>query len=216
MTLPFIDMPRDPHKSLTDIELMIPHCVALLQIPGTLRVVLETPIPRHIETEKCLEMTKKMIVDLDAWAEEYPDMAKVATNAPSPSETDTSLASGDSKNREGSDTFVPLKSNYLATRVTLNMLVHKIYTESQSSPDASKSLSLQYLEDAVDASNAIVKAGLEVEQASAPSFDVGRTIAPLLTVVCAGPTTELRNTAWEIMERWGSRISGLPSIMTTI
>jgi hypothetical protein len=165
---------------------------------------------------ECLEKTKKLIADLDAWAEEHLDIAKVATDPPAPFEIDPLPASGDSKNRENSDSFLPPKLKYLATRMTLNKLAYKICTESHSPSNVSESQSLQYLEEAIEAANIIVQACLEIEQATSPSFDVCRTIGPLLSVFCAGPTAEMRNNARGLLERCGSRNTGLHSITSSV
>ncbi|CAO2647667.1 Nn.00g085890.m01.CDS01 [Neocucurbitaria sp. VM-36] len=219
MTLPFIDMPRDAHQSLTDIALMVPHCLALLQIQGTLRVFFETPIPAHVDDGAGRELTCKLIADLDRWAITYPNLTKIArgTADTAASGAGLSVTNEDAKDPGLPDTFIALiASNYVAMRLVLNMLMHKMETQPNTPPATPGSGNTQYFEKATQCSQAILKGAAEVEKAQTPGFDLLRSIFPVLAVACTAPTPELRDGAMEMMQRWGARIGGLVGVWLRI
>jgi hypothetical protein len=204
-------MPRDAHQSLADIELRIPLAMALLQIQGSLRVAFVTPIPPHVDVGPCQEITVKLIRDLNEWAATYPDLTSISrTHNDTPN---SSLGRRAAKN----NTFVALiASNYIADRLTLNMLMYKTRTESTSSRILDVDTTAHYFEEATRCAMVIMKAAAEIEQAQTPGLDLLRSIAPLMTVTCCGPTVELKNSAKEMIMRWARNIGGLASIFQRI
>jgi hypothetical protein len=211
LTLPFIDMPRDAHQSLADIELRIPHCMALLQIQGSLREAFETNIPSHVDIGPCQELTVQLIRNLNEWAKMYPDLTPVSR-----AHHDT-LDASPSRKAARNNTFVALiASNYIADRLTLNMIMYKTQIESDTLRIPEANTIAHYFKEAIQCARAIMKAAAEIEQAQTPGFDLLRSIAPLVTVTCCGPTAELKNSAKEMIGRWCGKIGGLASIVQRI
>lgn len=220
MTIPFIGMPRDAHQRLADIELMIPICIQRLEMEGSLRVFFETPIPPHIDVESCRELTGKLIDDLDDWAARYPNLTNISKDPNDHLEVAHRSGKGlDIANEDPStpplpDTFIALiASNYVSTKLILNMIMHKMDTQASTPPRSPASRTAGYFDEATRCAKAILRGAANVENAQTPGFDLLRSIAPLVTVVCAGPGEEQFRQSREMLRRWGSRISGLGSIM---
>ncbi|KAE8825064.1 hypothetical protein HRS9122_10163 [Pyrenophora teres f. teres] len=215
MSIPFIDMAPDPHQSLTDIELMLPHCMALLEIQGTMRAVFDTPIPPHVDARPCAELAIKLLGQLDEWAEAYPHLTRFSRSR------DTTPAAGPpskarTKKARKSDSIVTvtalIASNYAADRLFLNSLMYKIHTQSTTRPELYEDSTAHYLDEATRYGLDIMKAMAAIEQASALGFDLLRSIVPLVMVGFTAPDVELRNNALAMMGRWVGRVGGLGTI----
>ncbi|KAI4606985.1 hypothetical protein J4E83_009740 [Alternaria metachromatica] len=225
MTLPFIGKPRDAHQTLADIELIVPHCFAMLEIPGSMRVLFSTPIPSHVDVRPCKELACKLIRQLDDWAAVYPHLTNLSRSPRgTPVERGTSTLPkpntrpGSPKSTTSSpNTFIALiASNYMADRLVLSMLMYKTHTES-TAPIAPYEMPTPYYFDvATKATTDIIDAAAEIEQAQTPGFDLLRSIAPVMAVAFAAPTMELRKDAVDTMTRWARRIGGLGSIIGAI
>jgi hypothetical protein len=210
-------MPRDAHQSLADIELRIPHCMALLQIQGSLRVAFETPVPSHVDVGPCQELTAELIMDLNEWAATYPELTSISSTPPDTPDSTIGSKPAKAKSKGMAGTFVALiGSNYIADRLTLNMLMYKTQTESNPSHIQDADTTSYYFEEAIRCATAILKGAAEIEKAQTPGLDLLRSIAPLMTVTCCGPTLELKNNAKEMIMRWGGKIGGLASIFQRI
>ncbi|KAI4616141.1 uncharacterized protein J4E87_008876 [Alternaria ethzedia] len=199
MTLPFIGKPRDAHQTLADIELMVPHCFAMLEIPGSMRVLFSTPIPPHVDVRPCKELACKLIRQLDDWAAAYPHLTNLSR---SPRGTPVERAL--------------IASNYMADRLVLSMLMYKMHTESTAPIEPYEHSTQHYFDVAMKATTDIIEAAAEIEQAQTPGFDLLRSIAPVMAVAFAAPTMELRKDAVDTMTRWARRIGGLGSIIGAI
>jgi hypothetical protein len=222
MTLPFVDMPRDAHQRLADIELMIPICMHRLQIQGSLYTFFATPIPPHVDVEPSRELTSKLMADLDDWAVMYPNLTYISRDAEDVLQVANRSGKGlDIANEDAStpplpDTFIALiASNYVSTKLILNMILYKIATQASTSPPTSASIVTEYFDVGTQCAKAILKGAANVEKAQTPGFDLLRGISPLVTVVCAGPGEEQFREAGIMLQRWGAKIGGLPSIMDT-
>ncbi|KAJ4377972.1 hypothetical protein N0V83_000802 [Neocucurbitaria cava] len=190
------------------------------KIQGTLRVFFETPVPAHVDNGPARQLTSKLLADLDRWATTYPNLTGNARgDAPvtAASGTGLSVTNEDLKDQGLPDTFIALiRSNYLAMRLVLNMIMHKMETQSTTPPATPDSAAPQYLTVAIQSAQAILKAAEEVEKRKTPGFDLLRSISPVLAVICTAPTRELGNSASEMLQRWGTRIGGLASVFTRI
>jgi hypothetical protein len=220
MTIPFIDMPRDAHQRLADIELMVPVCMQRLQIEGSLRVFFQTPIPLHVDVEPCRELASKLTEDLDKWAARYPNLTEIAKDPNDifrvlkKSSSGLDIAREDPSTPPLPDTFIALiASNYVSTKLVLKMIMYKIATQAPTAFPTPTSAVTEYLDEATQCAKAILRGAAAIEKAQTPGFDLLRSIAPLVTVVCVGPGAEQFREAQEMLQRWGSRIGGLSSIM---
>jgi hypothetical protein len=219
MTLPFVGKPRDAHQSLADIELVVTRCMAVLQIPGSIRVLFSTPIPPHVNVRPGKELACKLIGDLDDWAIAYPHLTSVSKSSwDAPAETGTSKSPRrQPSNSDSPDTFVALiASNYIADRLVMNMLMYKMHTESTAPMEPYENTTAHYYGEATKAAVDILEAATEIEKAQSPGFDLLRSIAPVMAVAFAAPTLELRKDAVDMMQRWAGKIGGLGSVITAI
>ena len=193
MTIPFIGKPRDAYQWLTDIELTIPRCMALLRIQGDLRAFFETSIPPNVNVGPCHDLTRKLIVELDAWATTYPTLTKGSRR------TCRGLA----------DPFTAtMASNYVATRLVLNMLMYKMSTQSNSPPASLGSTDLKYVTEATECAQAVLDAAADIDKAPTSGVDLLRNIASIICVASAAPTSQLGNDAGKVLQRWASKIAG--------
>ncbi|XP_014557990.1 hypothetical protein COCVIDRAFT_95856 [Bipolaris victoriae FI3] len=216
MTIPFVDMPSDPHQDLAGINLMIPYCTAYLEIPGSLRTIFEMTVPPNVDVIPAQELISKLLKDLDGWAKKYPHLTKQFTN---PENTQTPESSSQSPKQKypkiGKTDPVRalISSNYMADRVLLNMLMYKIHTESSTPLTPSEHSIGHYYSEAYNYSRAILQTAAEVERAKTPGFDLLRSVAPVLIVVYCGPTPEIKMEGKMMLGRWASQIQGLASTL---
>lgn len=217
MTIPFANMPRDADQVFADIQLMIPHCLARMQLQGTLRTALEAKIPAHVDLESCRVLVVKLLSDLDQWAATYPTLTRISwKDSPDsrPSGAGSEAAMKETNTSETPDTFISLMaSNHMAARLILNMLMHKIECHSASTPTDQNSLNQAYIMKARECAVAILKGAADVEKSQALGFDMIRGLAPILVVFCTAPSSELRDSAKVLVDRWASKIGGLASII---
>jgi hypothetical protein len=220
MTIPFIGMPRDAHQHLADIELMVPVCMQMLHIEGNLRVFFETPISPHVDVEPCRQLAQKLILDLEEWATNYPNLTNISKNPQdvidlkNRSGEGLEIANENTKAQPLPDTFIALiASNYVATKLALAALMHKMATQANTPPTTPDSTTFDYFDEATQCAKAILRGAANVENAQTPGFDLLRSIGPLVTVVCIGPGPEQFREAGEMLHRWGSKIGGLSSIL---
>jgi hypothetical protein len=220
MTIPFINMPRDAHQLLADIELIIPVCMERLQMGLPLRSFFATPIPPHVDVKPCRELTSQLVADLNQWAAWYPNLTKVSRQledglkVEDDSGRGLDLANEDLKAPPLPDTFIALiASNYVSTKLLLNMLMYKMETEESGAPSTPTEAATTYFTEACQCATAILKAAENIEKMQTPGFDLLRSIAPLVSVVCVGPKEEHFREAGAMLYRWGSKIGGLSSIL---
>jgi hypothetical protein len=219
MTIPFIGMPRDAHQRLADVGLTIPLCMKELHIEGSLRVFFDTPIPSGLDVEPCRKLTSKLIADLDKWASRYPNLTHISKDPNDMFQGKRSgegldIANEDSTSSQLPDTFIALiASNYVSTKLILNMLMHKMDTQASTPPASSAVITAKYYEEATRCAKAILRGAEIVEKAQTQGFDLLRSIMPLVTVVCVGPGEEEFRESKEMLHRWGARIGGLKSIL---
>jgi hypothetical protein len=220
MTIPFIDMPRDAHQRLADVELMIPICMEKLQTGLPLRSFFATPIPPHADVKPCRELTSRLMADLDQWAAWYPNLTKVSqepediTQFANRSGKGLDIANEDSASPTLPDTFIALiASNYVSTKLLLNMLMYKMATQESTAPPTPTAATTAYFTEASQCADAILRAAHNIEKMQAPGFDLLRSIAPLVSVVCVGPGEEQFREAGMMLYRWGARIGGLSSLL---
>ncbi|RMZ68356.1 hypothetical protein GMOD_00009972 [Pyrenophora seminiperda CCB06] len=229
MTIPFIDAAPDPHQSLANVELMLPHCMALLQIPGTLRAVFEAPIPPSLDVRPCADLALKLLRQLDEWAATYPHLTRFSNKSRETTPTattTTTTAPGSSapkahksqtqkkKTKQKIDTSTALiASNYASDRLILTSLLYKLHTQSTMSPDLYDSTpTTHYLDEAMQCGMDIMKAMAAIEAAQGPGLDFLRSIIPLVSVAFTAPSAELRGSAMVMMGRWVGRVGGLATL----
>lgn len=219
MKIPFLEMPRDPHQALADIQLMIPHCTACLGIQGSLRIVFETPIPPDIDVTPGKELACRLIADLDHWAKENSDLMKLPMTS-----GDTSTSESSSQPARGNSLKAPkshppgsfIRSNYMAIGLLLNMLMYKMQTECKVPIALYEKESTDYVSKAQEYSQAIIQFATEIEKAHTPGFHILRSMPLVLTVAYCAPAIELRNAAKAMMFRWTSRFSGVASVLDRV
>ncbi|USP79611.1 hypothetical protein yc1106_06885 [Curvularia clavata] len=216
LTIPFLDMPKDPHQVLADIQLMIPHCTACLGIEGSLRIIFETIIPPDVDVTPGRELACRLIADLDNWAKENADLIKPSNNS-----GDTSTPDSSSQPAKGSSPRAPtnrasgsfIRSTYMANGLILNMLMYKIQTESKAPIESYEKSSADYASIAQGYSQAIIQFATEMEKAHTPGFHILRCIPLVLIVAYCAPTMDLRNVAKTIIFGWTSRFNGVASVL---
>jgi hypothetical protein len=158
---------------------------------------------------------------LDEWAARYPNLTYISKDPEDMFQVKQSaqgldIANEDSSNPSLPDTFIALiASNYVSTKLTLNMLMHKTDTQASPPPDTTAEATAHYFNEATQCAKAILRGAENVEKAQTPGFDLLRSIAPLVTVMCIGPREEQFRESMAMMARWGARIGGLNSIMST-
>jgi hypothetical protein len=218
MSIPFIGMPRDAHQQLADIELVIPVAMQKLQFEGTLREFFATPIGFHVDVEPCRELTSKLMADLANWAAMYPNLTQISKDSENVYEVGNrsgqglDIANKNSSNPPLPDTFIALlASNYVSTKLILNMMLYKMGT--QALPLLPSATTLEYFDIATQCAKGILRGFSNMEKAQTAGFDLLRSISPLITVVCVGPGMEQFREAGEMVQRLGTRIGGLNSIL---
>jgi len=215
MSIPFIDMTPDPYQSLTNIELMMPHCMALLEIQGTIRALFETPISPHINVRPCKKLAAELLGQLDEWAKTYPHLTRFSKSRDT-TPVSESARKANKKKAQKSDSVdtgsAIIVSNYTSNRLLLNSLMYKIRTQSSTPPELYEKPTDHYLDEATQCGLDIMKAMAAIEQAKAPGLNLLRSIAPLVTVAFTAPNAELRQNATAMMGRWTGRVGGLGAI----
>lgn len=219
MSEPFVGMPRDAHQRLADIELMIPTAMESLEIGGSLRTFCRTPIAAHVDVEPCLQLTRRLMKDLDKWAVKYPNLTQVEESEDAPqaaarSASGLDIAAEHFASPPKPDAFIALiASNYAATKLLLNMMIYKVATQSAkplSTPVADPG---KNFEEASCCASAILKAAGVMERSKSPGFDLLRSLPPVISVLCVGPKEEHFRGAQAMLFRWAARIGGLKSVL---
>lgn len=219
MSEPFVGMPRDAHQRLADIELMIPTAMESLEIGGSLRDFIRTPIPAHVDVEPCLQLTRKLMKDLDKWATRYPNLTQVEETDDSDkvatrSASGLDIAAEHFASPPKPDAFIALiASNYAATRLLLNIMIYKVATQAAkplSSPIADPN---KNFEEAARWARAILRAAGVMERSKSPGFDLLRSLPPVISVLCIGPREEHFRDAHAMLMRWAARIGGLKAVL---
>lgn len=199
---------------------MIPICMQRLGNEGSLRTFFDTPIPQHVDVESCRELTNKLLYDLDTWATRYPNLIDISKDPEDISQVANRSGQGlDIANEDTSapplpDTFITLiAANFVSSKLILNMIMYKMAKQGSPPPPESPAVVAEYFDTATQCAKAILRGASIVEKAQTPGFDLLRSIAPVLTVACAGPGEEQFREAATMLQRWGARIGGLASIM---
>ncbi|KAJ4322357.1 hypothetical protein N0V94_002466 [Neodidymelliopsis sp. IMI 364377] len=217
MTIPFANMPRNAHHDLADIMLMIPACIGLCNIKGSLRTFFRTPIPSGIDIEPCRRRTRELIKDLDAWATAYPYLATLASDLQIVAADMATLAvSGVKPAFEGSTTNFVLPDSFVALTVatfksvelTLDLLLHKLNTQDPklTQPSSLHSPETAALFDkAVQSANMVLKTAGHLEETKTVGFDFIRSVTPVVVVAILGPTEEQIDNAMAMLKRWGEK-----------
>lgn len=220
MTIPFVDMPRDAHQRLTDIELMVPRCMEMLEVLGNLRVCFEAHIPAKVDVQPCRKLTTRLLTDLANWATEFPNLTTickdphVAQDVMQRSGTGLDIANEDSTKSPLPDTFISVVATiYFGVRLILNMLMYKMDTQSSTESTTSAGDTANYLHEASQSADAILAGVANMNKAQTPAFDTIRSIVPLIFVVCVGPRSNHFQEASAMLQRLGAKVDGLGSIM---
>lgn len=220
MRIPFEGVKKDAHQRLADIELTLPICMQKLQISGNLRRFFATPIAAHVDVEPCRALTLKLIEDIHQWAREFPNLTNIAKdpqdviNSANRSAKGLDIANDNAQSPPLPDTFVALiASNYVATKLALFGLMHKMATQSVTPPQSPEATATDWFAEAALCAKAILRGAENVENAQTPGFDLLRSIGPLVSVVCIGPGEEQFRAAGVILQRWTTKIGGLGSIL---
>ncbi|KAH7381479.1 hypothetical protein DE146DRAFT_681955 [Phaeosphaeria sp. MPI-PUGE-AT-0046c] len=219
MIKPFIGMPRDAHQQLADIELLIPTAMESLEIGGSLRDFCRIPIPAHVDVEPCLELTRKLMKDLDIWAASYPNLTQVEETEDTERSSKRSASGLDIAAEHFAappkpDAFVALiASNYASTKLLLNMMIYKVATQAATPPSIPVANPEEYFEETSRCARAILRAAGVMERSKTPGFDLLRSLPPLISVLCVGPKEEHFREAQAMLYRWGARIGGLKAVL---
>lgn len=228
MTIPFVNMPRNAHHDLADIMLMIPECIGLCGINGSLRTFFNTPFPPSVDLEPCRKRTKELVADLDKWAATYPYLAKpssglqiVEANMANLSVSGVKPAFEGSRNVILPDSFVALTiATFESVQITLTLLLHRLNTHdpklvdttARSSPSSSSSTSpppspppSALFSQAVRSAEIILKTAGHLEGTKTVGFDFIRSVTPVVVVAILGPTKEMMENAMAMLKRWGEK-----------
>lgn len=230
MTIPFVNMPRNAHHDLADIMLMIPGCIGLCKINGSLRTFFNTPFPPGIDLEPCRKRTIELLANLDKWAATYPYLAKPSSGLQIVEANMANLyVSGVKPAFEGSrdvilpDSFVALTiATYESVQIILTLLLHKLITHvseqhtphQKSSPSSSSSVSpppppstppTALFNQAVHSAEIILKTARHLEGTKTAGFDFIRSVTPVVVVAILGPTEEKTESAMAMLKRWGEK-----------
>ncbi|UPX20416.1 uncharacterized protein EKO05_0010648 [Ascochyta rabiei] len=222
MTIPFIDMPRNAHHDLADIMLMIPECISLCQIKGSLQTFFNSPFSPNVDLDPCRRRTRELIKDLDEWASAYPYLTTLSSGLHTVATDMASLSvSGVKPAFEGTSTDVVLPDSFVALTVvtfeavqlTLTLLLHKLNTQDldrspstllASSPVSSASLA-SLLHQAERSADLILRTAGHLEGTKTVGFDFIRSVTPVVVVAILGPTEELTSNAMAMLKRWGEK-----------
>jgi hypothetical protein len=211
MTIPFREKPRDARQCLADIELMIPVCMQMLQIDGDLRDVFETSIPHHVDLEPCRELTQRLLQDLEDWALRYATLLGMAQDHHDLVVRSASQARFMQHTRtDGEDGLIlmdtciaRMASVYVATKLILNTLMHKMEAEGNVPQACATS---HHYNTAAQCAQKILRTIASVDNAQSPAFDLLRYIPPLVTVACVGPGASEFKISRAILKKWATRI----------
>lgn len=223
MTIPFVNMPRNAHHDLADIMLMIPDCISMCQVNGSLQTFFSSFFPQNVDLEPCRRRAKELIRELDDWAATYPYLTKLSQGLHIVEANMANLSvSGVKPAFEGSSTDVILPDSFVAltiatfesVQITLTLLLHKLNTQdpklyssnTQSSPSLPTSPSnLALFDQAVRSAEVILKTAGHLEGTKSVGFDFIRSVTPVVVVAILGPTEELTNSALATLKRWGEK-----------
>lgn len=223
MTIPFANMPRNAHHDLADIVLMIPDCIALCRVDGSLRTFFNSTLPPNLNLEPCRKRTRALIEDLNRWAAAYPYLAHLPSGHHIIAADMASLSmSGVKPAFEGSSTDVILPDSFVALTVatfesvqlTLTLLLHKLITQDSNLCEAesaswitlpsSPSPSILF-DQAVRSANLVLKTAGHLEATKTTGFDFIRSVTPVVVVAILGPTEDLTSNAMAMLKRWGEK-----------
>lgn len=216
MTIPFSLQPRNAHQDLIDFLLMIPHCIALSGIKGSLGRFFSVPIPQSVDVSVMQQQAAHLLQQLDDWAGNHPHLcctqpANLVTTIDFRVKfEDQGQLTPDSPKLIMPDTFVALTAaTYKATRLILVLLVDKVTGSSNSSragsvsESSTRSSPSSVFEDAMECSRAILQISEYFESKHPVGFDFMRSVFPLVVVAILSPEEKQRQTARQTLNRWG-------------
>lgn len=208
-------MSKNAHHVLSDVMLMIPDCISLCGVKGSLRKFFATRIPPGTDLQPCRERTRQLIVDLNRWAEAYPYLASLPLEDSSAETNAMDSAVGSvqiAKPRSNAamlppDSFIALSvATYESVRLLLTLLLHKINTEDTKVEDDNipGSPPATVLNDlAIESAETVLKVTRYLETTKSAGFDFIRSVTPLVIVAILGPGEDQFTRARIMLKRWG-------------
>ncbi|KAF2713421.1 hypothetical protein K504DRAFT_450120 [Pleomassaria siparia CBS 279.74] len=219
MTVPFIIQSRNAHQYLADILLMIPGCIGLLGMGGSMNSFFSRPIPPHADLGPIRKRTTELMREVSKWAEESPHLTSVSHMPLVVTYDMAKQINGAVVMSSGSnlptvvlpETFVALTAaTYHAVRLILILLQIKIFPGATKSPSTPfgphtppQSPVSSSMSEAVESAKIVLDIALFLENTHPVGFDFMRSIFPLVVVAILGPGDEEKATAVAMMERWG-------------
>ncbi|KAF2638645.1 hypothetical protein P280DRAFT_404355 [Massarina eburnea CBS 473.64] len=219
MTIPFENASRNAHHQLADILLQIPPCISQCGIePGSMRKFFAEPIPPGIDLRPVEQCTRELLQDIENWALRFPSLTYTGSGEQIVAATDTELDVNGCKpaNSDRSyiilpDSFVALTaSTYEAIRVILYLLLDKVSVDwsispafSGTSPASSLSYTSSLVDNAIIASQAVLKNSSYMESTHPVGFDFMRSVFPVVVVATLAPRLHEQQEAEEMLNRWG-------------
>lgn len=214
MTVPFIIQPRNAHQDLADILLVIPGCIGLTGMTGSMSRFFSTPIPSRVDLQPVKERTAQLLQDLAEWASANPQLTSVFAGSKTARETSGAVLTNYELTTPTvvlADTFVALTAaTYEAVRLILTLLQHKISARAAEAPPLHThpttppySPLSSLIASATNYARSILETVTFLESTHPVGFDFMRSVFPLVVVAILGPEAEEQNSALKTLERWG-------------
>lgn len=222
MTIPFQGQISNAHHDLADVLLLIPGCIGLLKMGGSMRAFFATSIPAAADTKAAEHRTRELIQQLETWAKSHPHLTILpATPSDQIVSTDMKIVApvgAQPASADGSTMVIPASfialtaATYNATRLILTLLLLKLCPPTPSSPTIfpihSTALNAKFatsalFDAAVAASRSILTISHYMESTHPVGFDIIRSVFPLVVVGIIGPRSEEVEQAQTMLERWG-------------
>jgi hypothetical protein len=219
-TLPFLITPKSAHMLLTDILLSIPECIRLSGVEGTLRGFFSKSIPSGTDLEPVREGAKRLLHQLNQFAERHPHLCTTVPTTQITTEDwttpiDTSTPPPSFPAIVLPDTFVAMTTAaFKAAHLILTLLLHKVSPDSEGSTPisvsddasaASPPATATLLTNAASHAKDILDITSYMEKTHPIGFSFLRCVFPLTVVAILGPLEEDQRTAREMLDRWGAQ-----------
>lgn len=219
MTIPFEGQVSNAHHKLANILLVIPHCIRLLGVSGSMRAFFASSIPSTVDTKPVEQRAQVLLEQLDTWAKVYPHLSTLpATPDDHIVTVDMSAIAIAGSQPAGPTMAIPASfialtaATYEATRLILILLLLKLRPPAPFFPNvfpthniplASEATAPTFLDTAVASSQSILRISHYMESTHPVGFDIVRSVFPLVVAGLIGPRWEEVHEAQIMLERWG-------------
>ncbi|KAF2676213.1 hypothetical protein K458DRAFT_380342 [Lentithecium fluviatile CBS 122367] len=222
MTVPFEGQISNAHQYLVDILLVIPDCIGMLEMGGSMRSFFARRIPPAIDTKPAEYRARQLLQQLDDWAKRCHHLTTVPTEPGGrivSTDMETLATSGARESLpDGSkmvipDSFIALTAaTYEAIRLILTMLLMKLSPQATSSYTvccttstipAPGSIGHTLFNVAVLSCKSILEIAAYMESTHPVGLDFIRSVFPLVVAGILGPREEEKQAAQKMLSRWG-------------